>query len=172
MISVLEDHFQRRPSKNTKIVIVKVVKKLYERDVMILIYLIRKFFKMQNNKKFKIIFWVTTTIIFLFEGVLTALTSHSQMSIDGITHLGYPLYFVNILTVFKVLGAFALIIPQVPARVKEWAYAGFGFDFICAFASIAVIDGKSSIIGLVFPLIFLGILVASYLSREKLISHK
>ena len=139
---------------------------------MILIYLNRKFFKMQNNKKFKSIFWVTTTIIFLFEGVLTALTSHSQMSIDGITHLGYPLYFVNILTVFKVLGAFALIIPQVPARVKEWAYAGFGFDFICAFVSFLYIDGTKNIGGLLLPLIFLLILVFSYISREKIIYHK
>ena len=121
---------------------------------------------MQNNKKFKIIFWVTTTIIFLFEGVLTALTSHSQMSIDGITHLGYPLYFVNILTVFKVLGAFALIIPQVPARVKEWAYAGFAFDFIAASISIGAVDGVSAVT--FFPILILAILITSYITFHKL----
>ncbi|HXK37979.1 MAG TPA: DoxX family protein [Candidatus Paceibacterota bacterium] len=117
-------------------------------------------------KKFKIIFWTTTSIIFLFEGVMTALTSQTQMAIDGVTHLGYPVYFVTLIGVFKVLGTLALIIPQVPGRVKEWAYAGFGIDFISASVSIAVVDGLG--FGAFFPLIFLGLLVASYVSYHKL----
>lgn len=43
-------------------------------------------------KKDKIIFWVTTIIIFLFEGVMPALTSQSAMAKEGIRHLGYPQY--------------------------------------------------------------------------------
>jgi hypothetical protein len=117
-------------------------------------------------KKFKIIFWTTTSIIFLFEGVMTALTSQTQMAIDGVTHLGYPVYFVTLIGVFKVLGTLALIIPQVPARVKEWAYAGFGIDFISASVSVAVVDGLG--FGAFFPLIFLGLLIASYVSYHKL----
>lgn len=117
-------------------------------------------------KKYKILFWVTTSLIFLFEGVLPAFTSQSEMSIQGITHLGYPLYFVTILTFFKVLGALTLIIPKVPARVKEWAYAGFAIDFISAFVSIWVVDGFSSIV--LFPIIALAVLVVSYVSWNKL----
>ena len=117
-------------------------------------------------KKYKILFWVTTTIIFLFEGVLTALTSNSEMAHQGITHLGYPLYFGSLLVVFKVLGTLALIIPAVPARIKEWAYAGLGFDFISAFVSIAVVDGFSATT--FFPLVFLVLLVVSYVSRNKM----
>jgi hypothetical protein len=113
----------------------------------------------------KIIFWVTTTFIFLFEGVMPAFTSQTEMAKEGIRHLGYPDYFVVMLTVFKVLGALALIIPQVPARVKEWAYAGFVIDFIGAFVSLAVVDGFKGIT--FFPLTVLLVLVVSYIYYHK-----
>lgn len=86
-------------------------------------------------KKLKILFWVSTSLIFLLEGVLPALTSQSEMAKEGISHLGYPAYFGVMLTVFKVLGAISLIAPQIQKRVKEWAYAGFAFDFISASVS-------------------------------------
>ena len=78
-------------------------------------------------KKHQIIFWITTSIIFLMEGVMPALTSQSEMAKEGIKHLGYPEYFGNVLVVFKVLGTLALMIPMIPKRLKEWAYAGFIF---------------------------------------------
>ena len=121
-------------------------------------------------KKTKIAYWISTTIIFLFEGVLVAFTSQSQMSIDGITSLGYPVYFVSLLAVFKVLGSLVLIIPQVPPRFKEWAYAGFGIDFISAFVSIWVVAGIN--VGLLMPLAFMILLVISYQSFHKLQSPK
>jgi hypothetical protein len=114
----------------------------------------------------KIIFWVTTTLIFLFEGVIPAFTSQTEIAKEGIRHLGYPEYFGVMLTVFKVLGALALIIPQVPARVKEWAYAGFVIDFIGAFVSHAVIDGFGGLT--FFPLIVLLVLVVSYIYYHKI----
>lgn len=121
-------------------------------------------------KKAKIAYWISTTIIFLFEGVLVAFTSQSQMSVDGITSLGYPVYFVTLLAVFKVLGSLVLIIPQVPPRFKEWAYAGFGIDFISAFVSIWVVAGIN--VGLLMPLAFMILLVISYRSFHKLQSPK
>ena len=111
-------------------------------------------------KKAKIIFWVATTLIFLLEGVVPALTSQSAMTIQGFTHLGYPVYFATLLTIFKVLGACALMIPFVPSRIKEWAYAGFAFDFLCAFVSICAVDGFSGIA--VLPIVAIVILVISY----------
>jgi len=44
-------------------------------------------------KKDKIIYWVTTGFIFLFEGVMPALTSQTELAKEGIAHLGYPSYF-------------------------------------------------------------------------------
>ena len=117
-------------------------------------------------KKFKIIFWVTTGLIFIMEGLLPALTSQTELAKQGIQHLGYPLYFGNALVVFKVLGALVLIIPQVSKHIKEWAYAGFAFDFIFASISHFAIDGID--FQSFFPLIFFGILIASYSSYHKI----
>jgi DoxX-like family len=121
-------------------------------------------------KKTKIIFWVTTIIIFLMEGVIPAFTSQTELAKEGIRHLGYPSYFGNALVVFKVLGALALIIPQVPKRIKEWAYAGFAFDFIFASISHGAIDGMD--FQTFFPLIFLGLLAVSYIYYHKLTAQK
>ena len=118
----------------------------------------------------KIIFWTATNLIFLFEGVMPALTSQSEMAKEGITHLGYPLYFGTALVVFKVLGVLALVIPQIPPRVKEWAYAGFAFDFIFASISHTAVDGVT--FGTFFPFIVLGVLAVSYIYYHKLAAAK
>jgi peptidoglycan/LPS O-acetylase OafA/YrhL len=117
-------------------------------------------------KKTTIIFWVSTSIIFLMEGVIPAFTSQTELAKEGIRHLGYPAYFGNMLVLFKVAGALALIIPQVPKRIKEWAYAGFAFDFIAASVSHASVDGVGNF-QTFFPLIFLAILVVSYVTYHK-----
>ena len=59
-------------------------------------------------KKYKIAYWITTTAIFLFEGVLVAFTWNSEMSRQGIMSLGYPAYFVGMLAAFKVLAPICL----------------------------------------------------------------
>ena len=121
---------------------------------------------MPTSKTTKILYWSATVIIFLFEGVLPALTSQTELAKEGIRHLGYPEYFGNTLVVLKILGAFALIIPKIPSRVKEWAYAGFAFDFIFACISHWVVDGFG--FQTIFPLIFLAILVTSYIFYGRL----
>ena len=117
-------------------------------------------------KNQKIIFWVSTTLIFLFEGVMPALTSQTELAKEGIRHLGYPEYFGNALVVFKILGTLSLMIPQVPGRIKEWAYAGFTFNFLFASISHFAVDGMN--FQSFFPLIVLAVLVASYRSFHKL----
>ncbi|MFO0469192.1 MAG: DoxX family protein [Bacteroidota bacterium] len=121
-------------------------------------------------KKEKIIFWTATTIIALFEGVMPVLTSQTELAKEGIRHLGYPEYFGNALVVFKVLGVLALVIPQIPKRVKEWAYAGFAFDFIFASISHGAVDGMN--VQTIFPMFVLGILAVSYIYYHKLSLNK
>lgn len=116
-------------------------------------------------KSTNIIYWGTTGIIFLFEGVMPALTGHSDMSRNGIMHLGYPEYFITLLVSFKVLGALALVIPQVPARLKEWAYAGFTFNLISAIVSNWAVDGFTG--GIIFILVVWAILAVSYVYYHK-----
>lgn len=125
---------------------------------------------MSSSKTTKILFWVPTVIIFIFDGVIPAFTSQTEMAREGMRHLGYPLYFGNALVVCKVCGALSLIIPQIPARIKEWAYAGFGFDFIFAAISLVCVDGLG--VSAAFPLVFLALLILSYTSYHKMISAK
>ena len=119
-------------------------------------------------KRDNFIFWASTIFIFLFQGVMPALTSHTEMAKEGIRHLGYPEYFGVMLAVFKVLGSIAIILPQVPKPVKEWAYAGQAFDIVAAFISIWAVDGFN--INLLIPMIVMAILIVSYIyfhKREK-----
>lgn len=117
-------------------------------------------------KKDKIIFWTATILIFLFEGVMPAFTSQTELAKEGIRHLGYPQYFGNALVVFKVLGSLGLVLPQIKGRAKEWIYAGFAFDFVFASISHAAVDGIGG--QAIFPLVVLGILMISYFYYHKI----
>jgi hypothetical protein len=121
---------------------------------------------MTTAKTTKIIYWTATSIIFLLEGVLPALTSHTALAVEGIRHLGYPDYFRVMLTIFKVVGALTLMLPFVSGRLKEWAYAGFTITMLSAFVSHWAVDGFSG--QTLFPLFILAILSLSYLYYHKL----
>ena len=116
-------------------------------------------------KRTKSIYWTTTVIIVLFDGVVPALTSNSELAIAGIRNLGYPDYFRTLLTVFKVAGAAALILPFVNSKIKEWAYDGFALSMISAFVSLCAVDGLN--MQTCFPLIILAVLLTSYVSYHK-----
>ena len=82
----------------------------------------------------------------------------------GMQHLGYPLYFAAILGVWKILGGFVILAPQLP-RLKEWAYAGMLFDLTGAAASHASVGDPAAKI--VTPLLLLGIVMASWALRPE-----
>ena len=111
----------------------------------------------------KIAYWVSTALVAFMLGAGGAGdVLRLQPVVESMTHLGYPVYFCVILGVWKVLGAFALLIPRAP-RLKEWAYAGTVFDLTGAAAShLAVGDDATK---LVAPLIFTGLAFASWALR-------
>ncbi len=121
---------------------------------------------MNTNKSIKIIFWVSTIIIFLFEGVMPALTGNTELAKEGVRHLGYPDYFRVMLNVYKVIGSIIIVLPFINGRVKEWAYFGLGITMISAFVSHVATDGLSGMS--FFPLLIFAILLTSYLSYHKL----
>ncbi|RYY30298.1 MAG: DoxX family protein [Chitinophagaceae bacterium] len=125
---------------------------------------------MNTYKSTRIIFWVTTIIIFLFEGVMPALTGNSELAKEGIRHLGYPDYFRVMLTVYKVIGSLVIVLPFITGRIKEWGYFGLGITMISAFISHVATDGFSGMS--FFPLLIFAILVTSYLSYHKLASRR
>lgn len=119
-------------------------------------------------KRNKIIFWVATTIIILWEGVmpLSALLFSPEQATVGTRPLGYPDYFAYALIVCKVLGVLAISYPKVPAKLKEWAYAGLTFNLIFAFISHACVDQNIGF--MLMPLVVLGILAVSYRYNAKI----
>src|SRR6266498_4992346 len=94
-----------------------------------------------------IAYWVSTGYVALamFYGGLAEVLDASigvEFSSIGIRTvvaiLGYPLYFVYIIGIAKMLGAIAIVVPHFP-RLKEWAYAGIVFNMTGAFVSWLVV---------------------------------
>ena len=122
-------------------------------------------------KKNKIIFWISTSIIFLWEGLmpLGTLLFAPEYANAGTKPLGYPDYFAYALIICKVLGATAIMIPKLPVKLREWAYAGLAFDLIFATYSHIVVDGN---IGFIMLPVIIGIILAvSYIYKNKINSH-
>ena len=81
----------------------------------------------------KLAYWITTVLIAAFSAFgAFAYLSGSPQAVQGFAHVGYPQQLRVILGVAKLLGAIALLVPGL-AVLKEWAYAGFTFAWICAF---------------------------------------
>src|SRR3954454_17158120 len=106
----------------------------------------------------KVIYWIAT--IWLSLGMVS--TGAVQLfkgktgagGVDSVTHLGYPIYFLTIVGIWKILGVITVLIPKFPL-LKEWAYAGFFFAMSGAvFSHIAFDDSVNEI----FPSVLLLIL--------------
>jgi hypothetical protein len=89
-------------------------------------------------------FWIATALFCLQMGF----TAYAQLRLPEVaaafTHLGFPAYFRVELSWAKFLGI-ALLLAPVPARLKEWAYAGFAFTLASALiAHFSVGDGPDA----------------------------
>ncbi|WP_113637449.1 DoxX family protein [Nubsella zeaxanthinifaciens] len=118
-------------------------------------------------KRNKIIFWIATVILIIWEGImpLATLIFSPHYATAGTRPLGYPDYFAYALIICKVLGVTAIAYTKTPAKLKEWAYAGLTFNLIFAFISHACVDKNVGF--MLLPLIILGILAASYIYQPK-----
>lgn len=91
-----------------------------------------------------IVYWVATAFFCL----QMTFTAYAQMKLpqvaDEFVHLGFPAYFRVELSIAKLLGVVLLLAP-VPARLREWAYAGFAINLASALiAHLAVGDGPAA----------------------------
>ena len=111
-------------------------------------------------KTIRIAYWVAISLLAL----LMLMDGYGGISQDPtgqevMRHLGYPLYVLYIFGAAKILGAIAILQGRFPV-LKEWAFAGFAFNFIGALASRAFVgDGGME---LIFPIIGLIILFVPY----------
>ena len=119
-------------------------------------------------KKTNILYWIFTGLFAAFM-LLSAIPDiiSDPVAIQGMhTELGYPLYFIPLIGVAKLLGVIAILVPGFP-RIKEWAFAGFAFDLLGATYSIIAI-GKPDWMFMVLPLLFLVIAYTLYHKRKNL----
>lgn len=120
-------------------------------------------------KRDNIIYWTATALVCLMGAVPGFMYFSNPMFVEGFHHLGFPDYFRIELASGKVLGLFLLLIPQIPARIKEWTYAAFGIVFISAGIAHFNVDGVQK--GLI-PLLPLSLLVVSYIFYHRVYDAK
>jgi hypothetical protein len=110
-------------------------------------------------------YWVTTSLTALLigsGGIMQVLRTPD--SVAGIIRLGYPVYFVVLLGIWKALGAAVILAPRLP-RLKEWAYAGIVFDLTAAaFSHGATGSGAGNVVA---PLLFTLVALASWALRPE-----
>jgi hypothetical protein len=115
------------------------------------------------KKRDKIIYWIAT--LWLSMGMIsTGIVQLVKMKdeADMFTRLGYPVYLLTILGVWKLLGVVAVLIPKFPI-VKEWAYAGFFFTMSGAvFSHLAIGDEAKELFG---PVLLIILTVVSWYFR-------
>lgn len=99
---------------------------------------------MTTSRRIVLGFWIVTALFCL----QIAFTAYAQLRLPQVakafTHLGFPAYFRVELSLAKFLGVVLLLAP-VPARLKEWAYAGFAMTLGSALiAHLSVGDGPEA----------------------------
>jgi len=108
-------------------------------------------------------YWVCTVLVALAmgSGGVGELMRWPDV-VTGMAHLGYPVYFLTILGVWKLLGAIVILAPRLPL-VKEWAYAGIVFDVTGASASHTA--SGDEVFHIVTPLLIAALVAASWALR-------
>jgi len=120
-----------------------------------------------SSKKIpKVLYWIAT--IFLSIGMLAG-GIQQMLQIGGyneiVTSLGYPLYLLSILGVWKILGVLTILLPRLPL-IKEWAYAGFFFAMSGAFIS-HLVKGQAFQEALPSLILLIVIIVSWYFRPEE-----
>lgn len=118
---------------------------------------------MNKEKILKFLYWGLTALVAL-PMLLSAylyLTGAPNI-VAGFGKLGYPAYLIPVLGTAKLLGGIAILNQKFP-KLKEWAYAGFTFNFIGAFLS-HILAGDKDFAG---PLVFLVLNFSSYILWRK-----
>jgi len=121
---------------------------------------------MEGTKKNRIIYWIFT--IWMALGMVS--TGLGQLfkqktgaaGADSIAHLGYPVYFLTIIGLWKILGSIVALAPKLPV-LKEWAYAGFFFTMTGAVISHIIM--RDTITDILPALLLLTLTLISWYSR-------
>ena len=115
------------------------------------------------TKRNKIIYWIATLWLALgmtSTGIVQLIKMKDEVMM--MNHLGYPVYFLTLLGIWKILGVIAILIPKFPL-LKEWAYAGFFFAMSGAiFSHLTCGDATLTLFG---PVLLLILTITSWYFR-------
>lgn len=117
-------------------------------------------------KKVKITYWISTGLISLMMLNSAYMCFASPFMKDSLTHLGFPDYFRIELGIAKTLGTIALLIPLLPVKIKEFAYAGFFIMFFSGIMAHIIKGDPASMWGA--GIAAFCVLITSYLSYQRL----
>ncbi|USK35933.1 DoxX family protein [Bacillus sp. F19] len=123
----------------------------------------------ETQPRGKMIAYWTVTLLLAAAVMLSGIGQLMQYggNIELVTNLGYPLYVLTILGIWKVLGAIALVVPGFP-RLKEWVHAGIFFLMTGAALSHAFAnDYGDSGFSIILPLSYASLNIASWALRPK-----
>lgn len=115
-----------------------------------------------KQKTINTLYWIFTVLFSAF----MIWSSYSGIDPEGQTlqflngYLGYPVYFIQFISVAKIIGSVVILIPGLN-KIKEWAYAGLFFDLFGALYSIYMMQKKLDP-GMLFILVPVLLGAASY----------
>jgi hypothetical protein len=123
----------------------------------------------QAMRRTRVVYWTATALlcgVMVFSAVNFNLENPVGPMKGAFAHLGFPDYFRIELTAAKALGVVALLTPRVPERAKAFAYAGFAITLVSA--SVAHLASGDPWPFVVDPLLFLGVLIVSYVYSQRI----
>lgn len=124
------------------------------------------------NKARIVLYWIATGIVALETAVGSAWDlMRIPFVVSVFNDLGYPLYFLTFMGLWKAPGAIVMLAPGWP-RLKEWVYAGLVFTYTgAAFSHAAVGDGRGAAGPVIFTLLTLLSWALRPASRRYLLQH-
>lgn len=123
-------------------------------------------------KRDRIIYWTATALVsavMAFSAINFNLRHPFGPFDNPFGHLGLPDYLRIELSVAKALGVLALLLPGIPRKVKDFAYAGFAITLISA--AVAHFATGDDLMFVIDPLLFLLVLAVSYVFLDRLDQH-
>jgi uncharacterized membrane protein YphA (DoxX/SURF4 family) len=114
---------------------------------------------MASANRNKITYWIFTVLFILpLAGSGIGFLTSRPYAMEGMSHLGYPVYIIRFLGMAKLLGVLAVLAGTFP-KIKEWAYAGFVFNLLGAFYSHLSSGDGPKVFG---PVVILSFTLLSY----------
>ena len=118
----------------------------------------------------KIAYWIVTVLMaamLLMASIPDVLLNKTAVS--AVAYLGYPKYLLPLIGTLKILAVITILIPGFKL-IKEWAYAGLVFDIAGAIYSLICVG--ASVPDMLFPIIALLLVMASYILYHRKILIK